>query len=67
MPRLDRRGVGFSAGVVGFPNFKEEIAALRRELPVNIYLVKYLELNKVFCSGILERIPGNTIANSFHH
>ena len=159
---LDRRGVRFSAGVVGFPKFKEEIAALRRQLPPHIYLwinavkrelpqlsledrrffesidplfhfnthdypsygkacragssvisvdgdgtvrrchfikepigniydphfetvlfdrlctnstchchigyvhLEYLELDKVFGSGILERIPGNTIANSFH-
>ena len=35
---LDERGVRFSAGVVGFPKFKEEIAALRRELPLHIYL-----------------------------
>lgn len=35
---LDKRGVRFSAGVVGFPQFKAEIAALRRELPPNIYL-----------------------------
>jgi hypothetical protein len=35
---LDRRGVRFSAGVVGFPKFKTEIAALRRELPSHIYL-----------------------------
>lgn len=35
---LDGRGVRFSAGVVGFPKFKEEIAALRRELPPHIYL-----------------------------
>ncbi|MCU0543481.1 MAG: STM4011 family radical SAM protein [Oscillatoriaceae cyanobacterium Prado104] len=35
---LDRRGVRFSAGVVGFPKFKSEIAALRRELPSRIYL-----------------------------
>lgn len=35
---LDRRGVRFSAGVVGFPKFKDEIATLRRELPAHIYL-----------------------------
>ncbi|MGB0386947.1 MAG: STM4011 family radical SAM protein [Ardenticatenaceae bacterium] len=35
---LDRRGVKFSAGVVGFPRFKEEIRALRQELPPHIYL-----------------------------
>lgn len=35
---LDRRGVRFSAGVVGFAKFQEEIAALRQELPSHIYL-----------------------------
>lgn len=35
---LDRRGVRFSAGIVGFPQFKDAIAALRRELPPHIYL-----------------------------
>lgn len=35
---LDQRGVRFSVGVVGFPQFKSEIAALRRELPAHIYL-----------------------------
>ena len=35
---LNRRGVRFSTGVVGFPQFKAEIAALRRELPPDIYL-----------------------------
>lgn len=35
---LDRRGVRFSTGVVGFPQFKDEFAALRRELPEHIYL-----------------------------
>ena len=35
---LDRRGVRFSAGVVGFPKFKDAIATLRRELPPHIYL-----------------------------
>ncbi|NEU72715.1 radical SAM protein [Hassallia byssoidea VB512170] len=35
---LDKRNVRFSAGVVGFPQFKDEIAALRRELPKHIYL-----------------------------
>lgn len=35
---LDRWGVQFSAGVVGFPQFKDAIATLRRELPPQIYL-----------------------------
>ncbi len=35
---LDRRGVRFSAGVVGFPKFKDAISTLRRELPPHIYL-----------------------------
>lgn len=35
---LDYRGVRFSTGVVGFPKFKDEIAALRRDLPEHIYL-----------------------------
>ena len=35
---LDRRGAHFSAGVVGFPQFKHEIAALRQELPEHVYL-----------------------------
>lgn len=35
---LDKRGVRFSAGVVGFPKFKDAIATLRRELPSHIYL-----------------------------
>ncbi len=35
---LDRRGVRFSAGVVGFPQFKDAIATLRQELPSHIYL-----------------------------
>jgi sulfatase maturation enzyme AslB (radical SAM superfamily) len=35
---LDKRGIRFSVGVVGFPQFKEEIATLRRELPQHIYL-----------------------------
>lgn len=35
---LDRRGVRFSTGVVGFPQFKDEIATLRQELPPHIYL-----------------------------
>jgi MoaA/NifB/PqqE/SkfB family radical SAM enzyme len=30
--------VSFSAGVVGFPQFKQEIAALRQELPDDVYL-----------------------------
>ena len=36
--KLDKRKVRFSAGVVGFPQFKNEIAALRQELPSHIYL-----------------------------
>ena len=35
---LDKRGVKFSAGVVGFPQFKAEITALREELPKHVYL-----------------------------
>lgn len=35
---LNRRNVSFSAGVVGFPQFKQEIAALRQELPDSVYL-----------------------------
>lgn len=35
---LITRGVQFSAGVVGFPQFKDEIAALRQELPSHIYM-----------------------------
>ncbi|RCJ29050.1 radical SAM protein [Nostoc minutum NIES-26] len=35
---LDRRGVRFSAGVVGFPKYKDEITNLRRELPNHVYL-----------------------------
>ncbi|KAF3884887.1 MULTISPECIES: STM4011 family radical SAM protein [Nostocales] len=35
---LDKRGIRFSTGVVGFPQFKDEIAALRHELPQHIYL-----------------------------
>lgn len=35
---LDRRGVRFSAGVVGFPQFKDAITTLRQELPPHIYL-----------------------------
>lgn len=35
---LDQRNIKFSAGVVGFPQYKEEISALRRELPEHIYL-----------------------------
>jgi len=35
---LDKRGVRFSAGVVGFPKFKDAIATLRGELPPHIYL-----------------------------
>jgi MoaA/NifB/PqqE/SkfB family radical SAM enzyme len=35
---LFERGVSVSAGVVGFSKFEEEIAALRRELPSEVYL-----------------------------
>ncbi len=35
---LNRLNIAFSAGVVGFPHFKQEIAALRQELPDNVYL-----------------------------
>ncbi|MDZ7966149.1 MAG: STM4011 family radical SAM protein [Nostoc sp. DedSLP03] len=35
---LDSKNVKFSVGVVGFPKFKTEIAALRQELPSHIYL-----------------------------
>ncbi len=35
---LDKRGVRFSAGVVGFPKFKDAIATLRQELPPHIYM-----------------------------
>jgi MoaA/NifB/PqqE/SkfB family radical SAM enzyme len=35
---LDRRGVRFSAGVVGLKEHREEIEALRRELPAHVYL-----------------------------
>jgi MoaA/NifB/PqqE/SkfB family radical SAM enzyme len=35
---LDRRGVRFSVGVVGFPKFKDAIAALRHELPSHVYM-----------------------------
>jgi sulfatase maturation enzyme AslB (radical SAM superfamily) len=35
---LHRRNVRFSAGVVGFPQFKEQIIALRQELPDDVYL-----------------------------
>lgn len=35
---LNRRNVSFSAGVVGFGQFKQEIAALRQELPDSVYL-----------------------------
>ena len=33
---LDKRKVRFSAGVVGFPQYKNEIAALRQELPSHV-------------------------------
>ncbi|MBD0346107.1 MAG: radical SAM protein [Coleofasciculus sp. Co-bin14] len=35
---LDRRGVRFSVGVVGFPKFKDAIASLRHELPPHVYM-----------------------------
>ena len=35
---LDRRGVRFSVGAVGLKEHREELAALRRELPAHIYL-----------------------------
>jgi hypothetical protein len=35
---LHDRGFGFSVGVVGFPQFKQEIATLRQRLPQTIYL-----------------------------
>lgn len=35
---LDNQNVKFSVGVVGFPKFKTEIAALRQELPHHVYL-----------------------------
>ncbi|BAY24149.1 hypothetical protein NIES2100_39420 [Calothrix sp. NIES-2100] len=35
---LDNKNVKFSVGVVGFPKFKAEIAALRHELPYHVYL-----------------------------
>jgi MoaA/NifB/PqqE/SkfB family radical SAM enzyme len=35
---LDRRGVRFSVGAVGLKEHREEIAALRRELPDHIYV-----------------------------
>lgn len=36
--KLDQTGIRFSVGIVGFPHFKTEIAALRQELPPHIYL-----------------------------
>ncbi len=36
--RLAARGVRFSVGVVGVKEHRDEIAALRRELPADIYL-----------------------------
>ncbi|MBC1241928.1 STM4011 family radical SAM protein [Nostoc sp. 2RC] len=36
--QLNHQNVKFSVGVVGFPKFKSEIAALRQELPNQIYL-----------------------------
>jgi MoaA/NifB/PqqE/SkfB family radical SAM enzyme len=35
---LDRRGVRFSVGAVGLKEHREEITALRRELPAHIYV-----------------------------
>jgi MoaA/NifB/PqqE/SkfB family radical SAM enzyme len=35
---LDRRGVRFSVGAVGLKEHREEITALRRELPVHVYV-----------------------------
>ncbi|MEH2201758.1 STM4011 family radical SAM protein [Nostoc sp.] len=35
---LDNKNVKFSVGVVGFPKFKTEIAALRQQLPNHVYL-----------------------------
>src|SRR5262249_5997607 len=35
---LDRRGVRFSVGAVGLKEYREEIRALRRELPGHVYL-----------------------------
>ncbi len=35
---LDRRGIRFSAGIVGLKEHREEIAALREELPAHVYL-----------------------------
>jgi len=35
---LDNQNVKFSVGVVGFPKFQAEIAALRQELPNHVYL-----------------------------
>jgi hypothetical protein len=35
---LDNRGVRYSVGVVGFARFRDQIAALRQELPPHIYL-----------------------------
>ncbi|MBD2447139.1 STM4011 family radical SAM protein [Nostoc sp. FACHB-152] len=35
---LDNKNIKFSVGVVGFPKFKTEIAALRQELPSHVYL-----------------------------
>ncbi|MEH2136352.1 STM4011 family radical SAM protein [Nostoc sp.] len=35
---LDNKNVKFSVGVVGFPKFQAEIAALRQELPHHVYL-----------------------------
>ncbi|OYE03972.1 STM4011 family radical SAM protein [Nostoc sp. 'Peltigera membranacea cyanobiont' 232] len=35
---LDNKNIKFSVGVVGFPKFQAEIAALRQELPNHVYL-----------------------------
>jgi hypothetical protein len=35
---LDKRGVRYSVGVVGFARFRDHIAALRQELPPHVYL-----------------------------
>ncbi len=35
---LHRRGISFSVGVVGFPRFRDELTALRAELPSDVYV-----------------------------
>lgn len=35
---LHRRGISFSVGVVGFPRFRDELAAVRDELPGDVYV-----------------------------